>query len=251
MSTDWAPLTEELQIWARQGRTLPLWWRDDDAVSPSHDLDRLLRLSARLALPVHLAIIPAKATAALAQIDGYVPVVHGWSHHSHAGQNEKKAEFGDHRPMSALVSDADLGLKRLGELFGARLRPMFVPPWNRIAPTLLPQLPKLGYTSVSTFTARKTRSPEAGLVQINTHVDPIDWRTSRGLARPDHLIHNVAAQLIERRTGHADPNEPFGVLTHHLVHSEEIWEWTEALLDRLLSTVAKTWVHPTPQENLP
>ena len=61
MTPDWTPLETELARWSAQGRTLPLWWRDDDAVAETPALRKLTELSERLGLPVHLAVIPAAA----------------------------------------------------------------------------------------------------------------------------------------------------------------------------------------------
>ena len=68
-------------------------------------------------------------------------------------------------------------------VFGQAASPVFVPPWNRIAPALLPRLRALGFRGLSTFRRSPRRAqPAPGLAQINTHLDPIDWRGGRGLA---------------------------------------------------------------------
>ena len=241
-TTDWNPLDRELENWQAQGLTLPLWWRDDDAIAPTPQLDQLQALSEDLGLPVHLAVIPRGATATLARrIPGstLIPVVHGWAHENHARPGQKKAEFGDHRPLSETLRDAENGLSRLQDLFDAALVPMFVPPWNRIAPGLASGLAALGYTSLSTFTPRKTPLAAPGLEQINTHLDPIDWKGTRSLVPPDRLIAQATRDLQLRRTGETDADEPYGILTHHLVHDPAIWGFTKDLLTRLLAGPAR------------
>lgn len=242
---DWTPLDEELALWRDQGLALPLWWRDDDAIAPTPQLDRLIALSEQLDLPVHLAVIPKNATEALAQrcaqTRHIVPVVHGWSHTSHAPSTEKKAEFGAHRPLVDLVAEAERGLSCLQQLFPDTLAPIFVPPWNRITPDLTPELARLGYRALSTFTPRRSHDAAPGLEQINTHLDPIEWKGSRSLVSPDHLIRQVASDLQDRRTGATDNTEPYGVLTHHLVHDDAIWRFTQALVERLLNGPAQAW----------
>ncbi|MFC6688185.1 polysaccharide deacetylase family protein [Jhaorihella thermophila] len=250
MTPDWTVLTEELARWRAVGLTLPLWWRDDDAVAMTPALERLAALSARLGMPLHLAVIPAHADETLAEAvaahPNLVPLVHGWTHENHAPAEEKKAEFGAHRPRAAMRADTELALARTQALFGARLRPVFVPPWNRIAPDLLPDLAAQGYAAVSTFTPRKTPLAAPGLLQINTHLDPIAWKTTRGLADPDTLIAQIARQLADRREGRADNAEPYGVLTHHLVHDDAIWSFAETLLARLLDGPTWRWTFPAP-----
>ncbi len=243
MTPDWSELDRELDRWAQAGLSLPLWWRDDDAIAPTPALTRLADLAARLGIAVHLAVIPAHAQDALADAlpIGMIPVVHGWAHISHTPEGEKNAEFGADRTMQALGMDAQQGLRRLRALFGPRLMPMFVPPWNRVSDNLLPQLPELGFRAVSTFTPRAAPLAAPGLAQINTHLDPIAWRGGRGLANPRVLIAQVARQLADRREGRADATEPYGILTHHLVHDQAIWTFTEALLTRLLAGPGQPW----------
>ncbi|WP_170327017.1 polysaccharide deacetylase family protein [Ruegeria arenilitoris] len=253
MTVDWRPLETELQIWRTQGLTLPLWWRDDDAVSVTPQLEKLSELSRTLGLPVHLAIIPHYADTGLVeyvgQRDTLIPVVHGWAHQNHAPPDEKKSEFRLHRPMPDILADTHAGFERLHALFEDRLCPIFVPPWNRIAPEVVRELPGLGYRVVSTATPRKTRMPVPGLEQINTHLDPIDWRGSRGLVAPDKLITQATELLRDRREKRTDNAEPFGVLTHHLVHDPDIWTFTEELLRRLLDGPGVAWTLPADTPN--
>lgn len=248
MNPDWRPLDVELNHWRAESLPLPLWWRDDDAIAPTPQLDRLSELAEKLGLPVHLAVIPRDATPALAEYvagrASLVPVVHGWAHTNHAPTGEKKAEFRLDRPLEVMVTDAQAGMERLDALFGQYVRPVFVPPWNRIAPELAEQLPKLGYRILSTATPRTSRLAAPGLEQINTHLDPIDWRGSRGLISPNALIAQTVGLLRNRREGHSDNTEPFGILTHHLVHDQGIWAFTEALLSKLLSGPTTAWIAP-------
>lgn len=241
---DWDPLQQELRLWRDQGLTLPLWWRDDDAISQTPALDQLTALSTRLGLPVHLAIIPSLAddslTEAIATAPSLIPVVHGWAHRNHAPAGTKKAEFGAHRPLDAMRAECAEGLRRLDGKFGTVAR-LFVPPWNRITPDLFPVLAQLGYGALSTFTPRTSPLAAPGLAQINTHLDPIDWRGTRSLAEPQNLIAQVVQQLADRRTGQADASEPYGILTHHLVHDPAIWSFTENLLHHLLTGPVTLW----------
>ncbi|SDE40498.1 polysaccharide deacetylase family protein [Ruegeria marina] len=245
MKPDWKPLDEELARWHDNGLRLRLWWRDDDAISVTPALNRLAALATRLGLPVHLAVIPALVRPDLADWAAshpqIVPVVHGWAHENHAPASEKKAEFRLHRPVEDIEADARAGLARMSEVFGPAVRPMFVPPWNRIAPEVVQTLPALGYRVLSTATPRKTPLAAPGLEQVNTHLDPIDWRGSRSAIDPQRLIRQITGQLADRRQGDADNDEPYGILTHHLVHDEAIWTVVEALMERLTSAPYHPW----------
>lgn len=237
MTPDWTPLTRELALWRAEGLTLPLWWRDDDAIAPSPALDRLQALSDRTGLPVHLAVIPKAATPALADLirsaPNLIPLVHGWQHRSHAEPGDKKAEFPASRPLEDRLADARAARARLTELLGRPPVPVLVPPWNRIGADMAAALPALGYAGLSTFGPRTAPDAAPGLAQVNTHLDPIFWRGTRSLVDPDTLITRIAADLAARRSGGADNAEPYGLLTHHLVHDAPIWEFTAEVLARL------------------
>jgi len=245
MTPDWAELDAELARWRMAGLILPIWWRDDDAVAPGPALDRLRALAEAHDFPVHLAVIPNGATQALADLvhstRHLIPVVHGWAHFSHAQKDDKKAEFGAHRRLVDMQDEVAQGLARLCKLFGARLVPMFVPPWNRIAPGLVAELPVSGFRALSTFTPRTARFAAPGLEQINTHLDPVAWKAGRGLVEPGTLIAQLVRQLADRRNGAADNTEPYGILTHHLVHDEAVWAFTAMLLTRLIAGPTRRW----------
>ena len=245
MTPDWSPLEEELAKWQAEARHLPLWWRDDDAIAPTAQLDQLSALAQKLALPVHLAVIPATAEPELAlyvaEHPELIPVVHGWAHQNRATNGQKKCEFPEQRPKQESLDDMQQGLARLQKLFGLRLVPLFVPPWNRISPELLPALSDLGFAALSTFTPRKALLAAPRLAQINTHLDPIDWKHTRSLVAPERLIAQVCDQLRARRKGAADNTEPYGILTHHLVHDAAIWGFTEALITRLMQGPGRVW----------
>ena len=57
----WPPLRRALAQLRQDNIALPVWWRDDDAEGLSPQLDQLLGLSDRYALPVHLAVVPARS----------------------------------------------------------------------------------------------------------------------------------------------------------------------------------------------
>jgi hypothetical protein len=236
MRIDWTPLTAELSLWRAEQRLLPIWWRDDDAVEPTPALYRLTGLASTLGLPVHIAVIPKPAQPSLAEFcagqDQVIPLVHGWQHLSHAPDGHKKAEFG--HPRATALGDAGRAIDRMKLLFSDLFLPIFVPPWNRLDTALLPELAPLGYTAVSTYLPRKSKWAAPGLAQINTHIDPIFWRGGRGLVPPDDLIAHIVQLLQNRRQGITDAAEPMGFLTHHLVHTQDIWDFTQSCLATLL-----------------
>lgn len=241
LKPDWTPLCAVLSQYRRSGTDLPLWWRDDDAVAPSGELQHLAKLSAKLKLPVHVAVVPDRAQSELADFMAttpqLVPIVHGWRHENHAAPDAKKSEFGT--PRTTATTEITDALTRMRALFQARVLPIFVPPWNRIDASYSTALIAAGYRGLSTFTPRPARLAAPGLVQINCHIDPIDWHDTRGLKDPDTVIAETVSNLTQRLQGEADASEPFGYLTHHLVHTPDLWAFTERYLDELLSGGAR------------
>lgn len=238
---DWTPLRRALAQCRREDIAVPMWWRDDDATRMTPALAQLIETAVRIGVPVHLAIIPADVDPNLpGEIDtGHIlPVVHGWAHADHSGPGDKKNEFLTPRPGAA--HDAQAGLNKMLALFGNEVARMFVPPWNRINDDITGVLAKQGYRVLSTYRPRP-RPALAGLAIVNTHVDPIWWSGTRELVDPDILIARAAAQLTDRVEGRADHTEPFGLLTHHLVHTPAIWSFTEAFLDEMQSGGATPW----------
>ena len=99
---------------AARERPVPFFWRDDDAVTATRALDRLIGLAEAHAVPLLLAAIPAGLEPALGRriegAGGVSVAIHGLAHRNHAPAGEKPAEFGAHRPLEALRADAAAGL---------------------------------------------------------------------------------------------------------------------------------------------
>ena len=248
MKQQLAPVIAELQLWRDQGLTLPVWWRDDDAVAPTPALERLLATAQGFGAPLHLAVIPGHAGEALAERLRDAAQVHamphGWQHRNHAPADEKKAEFGAHRPARVMLEEVVRGWRRLERLFQPQALPIFAPPWNRICPAVVEGLTGCGIAAISTFLPRPAKHASSRLLQVNTHLDPVAWRAGGGLRDPAALAAEIAAQLSERRGGRADNSEPFGLLTHHLAHDEPVWSFTATLVDVLIESGAVKWTSP-------
>lgn len=247
--TAWDALTRELDLWEEAGRTATFWWRDDDAADHTEALDTLLYLRDTLDVPLALAVIPAQATSALRDRLNHTEdtskniavLQHGYSHKNFADAGARKIELDDSRPAAYVIGDLATGAQAL-ESFPGHL-PVLVPPWNRIAPHLIPFLPELGFCGLSTIGARTRPDPIAGLHANNVHVDLVDWRGKRtgragGFLSAETILGDTVAHLTARRTGAADGDEATGLMSHHAVLDAES-------IDFLSEFVARTCAHGT------
>jgi len=244
----WSRLEAELDRWRADGRTATLWWRDDDAGALSPALETLFALSASQGVPLALATVPAWATAETAAAVGasgaeIAVIQHGYAHANYAPDGQKKFELGPERPAAIVVAELAHGWQLLEARFGMRFWPAIVPPWNRMAPYLPPFLAELRFRGLSQFGARTRREAVRGLVQVNTHVDIVFWKSAPprfvGTAK---LVDEFVRHLAARRGGGADPAEPTGLLTHHAAHDPACWAFLEALFARLARHPAVTWL---------
>jgi hypothetical protein len=222
-------LTTHLDWFAERGKKVRFWWRDDDAIEPTPQLDQLLSLANTHDVDVALAVIPKNATEALAErlkTDPHTPVLqHGWQHKNFQRKDlgERAAELGFRRDLDELSTQLSDGKAKLEKLFGRKFIPAIVPPWNRIAPDVSRMLPKLGLPGLSTFTWHNF--PKAH--QVQCHVDIIKWKKQVRFIGWKSAVNKFDLQLCRRRT---NPGEPLGILTHHLVHDAGCWEFLEEFL---------------------
>ena len=232
--SDWQALADEAARWAGRAAPAELWWRDDDAADAGPALERLLGLHRASGVPLALAVVPAHATAALAgrlADERWVDVLqHGYAHANHAPPTDKKMELGLHRPAMFVLGELGTGRMALERLFGRRPLPVLVPPWNRIAPPLVPTLPEMGFRGLSTFGPRTRLHPVKGLRAVNTHVDLLDWKARRFVGAETALTALVDALARARENG-----EPVGILSHHLAMDAEAWDFLGLLWDKTAS----------------
>lgn len=237
----WRNLSRELDRWLESGRTATLWWRDDDATRPSGALDRLLELSHRRRVPTALAVVPGRVDVALASVVSGTPtrvLQHGCRHLNRASPDAKKCEL---IADSAIEGELMTGRARLDGLFHSALLPVLVPPWNRIDPALIARLTALGYRGLSRFKPRDG-STVMGLHQVNTHIDIMDWVTGRGFRGELEVLAAAVEHLRARRLSLVDPDEPTGLLTHHLEHDEPCWIFIDRLLAETRDHPAARWL---------
>ena len=230
----WQWLERELERWSGGGGRARFWGRDDDASQADNRLDRLLKLADRHALPLAIAAIPARLDASLAKrlrdTRAISILQHGYAHDNFALPGQRSLELGGSRSPDQVAADLQRGFEIMGTVFDERFAAVLVPPWNRIDEQLLPRLAGIGFRGVSTHKARRAARPAAGLLQVNTHLDPVDWRHEDGFIGAYPAVAVLVQHLVARRTGYRDADEPSGILSHHLAMNEATWKFLDELL---------------------
>lgn len=241
----WSRLEAEGDAALAGRRVLEFWWRDDDACRDSAALQQLFDLSEQV--PLALATIPdgvdESLREALRSRHDTVVWQHGLSHRSHAPEGEKKAEFGPHRPLETMLADIAAGQALLQARLGDRLRPVFVPPWNRIDPRLVEVLPKTGVRALSCFADKPLPLPP-GLGRADCHIDLIDWRGHRGFVGESALLTMLENHLRESRRRLPDANIRIGIMSHHLDHDRATWSFLADLVRFVQEHPGAVWLSP-------
>ncbi|MFQ5786221.1 MAG: polysaccharide deacetylase family protein, partial [Alphaproteobacteria bacterium] len=205
-----------------------------------------LALAADSGAPLALAVVPATldaaATTQIAAADGVAVLQHGYAHHNHAGADARKTELGPERPAAEALDELARGRRRLVAAFGQRALPVLVPPWNRIDAGIVAGLVGAGFRGLSTYAPRPDARPVPGLVQVNSHVDIIAWRTTRGFVGVETALGLALAHLRARRRGIVDDDEPTGLLSHHLVHDAAAWEFIAAFVETTRAHAGARWL---------
>lgn len=228
----WSELDEELARWRDAGRAVDFWWRDDDAATPCVPVAKLLTLSEQTGVPLALAVVPLEAVPEL--FDGLRArvLMHGTDHRDRARPGEKKTEFAAAEPEQEAIERLSAARERLANHAGKRFLPVLAPPWNRFKQPLAARLPEAGLRGLSGFGARAAAEAAAGVAQVNSHVDIIDWRGTRGFVGEEVALRAALEHLAARRSGNADAAEPTGWLTHHAVHDAAAWRFLDHLFER-------------------
>lgn len=214
------------------GRTINLFFRDDDVDEDESSLRALLETFLRHQMPINLEVIPAQLTAAAltwlrrchAQWPDLVELnQHGWQHINHEPTG-RKCEFGASRDYDAQLADIRQGKEVLAQGLGAAFSPIFTPPWNRCTMDTYLALDELGFHALS---ALRSRQPIVGYSfrELSVTLDLYRWRGGARMKAPGELISELIAQI---RAG-----DTIGVMLHHKVMDEAARMWLQQLLATL------------------
>ncbi|MEH6648395.1 MAG: polysaccharide deacetylase family protein [Motiliproteus sp.] len=236
MLDPWQQLAGELQRWRDLDRTATLWWRDDDARQATPELEQLCTLSRDFSIPLSLAVIPDGADASLLPLFDNTPqlraLLHGYRHISHAETGKRNCELGDDRPLAEMLAELESGQQQLTQLLGHRFVAVLVPPWNRLSSALVEQLSQIGCLGLSTLGPRAA-AVHKGLRVNNVHIDLVNWKQGRCFAGDKTVLQQLIDHLQQRRSGLVDAVEATGLMSHHLAHDPQCWDFCTRLFEFL------------------
>jgi len=239
----WRELDAELDRWRDAGRAADFWWRDDDAAKPSAPLAQLLGLSERSGVPLALAVVPLETVPDLFSGLKASVLMHGTDHRNRAAPGEKKTEFAAAESEGDAIGRLSAARERLAAQAAQRFLAVLAPPWNRFKRPLAARLPEAGLYGLSGYGPRDNAEAAPGVRQVNTHVDIIDWRGTRGFIGEAAALRNAVKHLASRRKGDVDASEPTGWLTHHALHDKAVREFLERLFEHTTQRGAR-WIDP-------
>lgn len=224
----WRELEEELSQWRSLGLNPRLFLRDDDAVEDTPALRKLLAVCEHFQAPLLLATIPQPAKEELIPLlqanPLITPAVHGYRHEDHSAFGEKACELGTQRPVETVLEELGAGRKKLLAMFGKRLSPILVPPWNRIHDAVRDRVSEFGFKSISAHGWLEAPSP---IPMVNVHLDIVHWSGGTTGRELDWVQSELLRNL---RIARAKGGRAIGLLTHHLAHDAQAWR----VLDQLL-----------------
>ncbi len=216
-------LNHELAIWRRAWRVPVLWWRDDDAREPTWQLDKLL--SVRRSIPLTLAVIPDVDLHPLASrlsVETGIDVAqHGVDHANKLPEGGPRSEFAEGASQNDINAAVAAGRARL---MAAGFSPLlFVPPWNEPGDRQIEAVVAARYQTYSIGVNGKARD---GLKHVGAQVDILRWKGKPHFKGRRRVFDALRKQLEARRLAGAF-EEPIGLLTHHLVHDDQAWQFLD------------------------
>jgi hypothetical protein len=219
------PLREALD---RRTSPATIFLRDDDGGWSTDRLRDLLDVTCQYGVPVDVAVIPDAADLALARElrlrDEYIVRTHqhGLGHVNHESTG-RTCEFGVSRAVGDQRNDIASGRRRLFDLLGDRVDPIFTPPWNRCTALTARCLVSLEFELLSCDIGAE----RFGMEELAELPVSLDWTGRRGaITGPDAWGQTIAASV-----GAADA--PVGLMLHHAVMTHDDRTMLRQLLDVL------------------
>jgi hypothetical protein len=196
------------------------FFRDDDAGWADKRLLELLDLFADRAVPIDVAAIPAELSSSIApelrkrlerESDRLAIHQHGLAHRNYERDGLRKCEFGPIRTSVQQAEDLRSGKRKLFDLLGPEVKPIFTPPWNRCTTITGNCLLETGFRILS----RDASAPPLNLKGLFELPIQIDWfGKQHGVRRSQLQLGAEVARSIRSKAA-------VGVMLHHAVMDQE------------------------------
>lgn len=231
-------LKNDLDRFQETGRTVSVFFRNDDVDEEVESLRVLLDLFLSAQTPLNLEITPGlmteDAAALLRDRKSRHPELpdlielnqHGWRHVNHEWHG-RKCEFGPSRSFDQQFTDIAAGARILEDAFGEGFSRVFTPPWNRCTAETVDALKRLNFRALSRLDRGDSPNAELGegVPEISVTLDLFRWRGGARMKTPRELGAELIAQLTSFGT--------VGVMLHHKVMDQAAFEWLAMLLAEL------------------
>lgn len=214
------------------------FFRDDDVGPNDGRLLALLESFTARELPIDLAVIPAELDRSFARTlsdaaaAGRVSLhQHGFAHVNHEPAG-RKHEFGPSRTPAQQERDIAEGWRRLRDLLGPSVDPIFTPPWNRCTEATGQCLAALGFQVLS----REDGATPLRVLGLRELPVRVDW-----------FAHHKRVRLNRREFGRllaeaARGRAPVGIMFHHAIMDRDERIAVAQMLDVLNDhEQARTW----------
>ena len=191
---------------------LRIFFRNDDGGWADESLQKLANEFIQQDLPLDIAVIPdALSQESIDVITGLLEAgnriaihQHGFSHTNHQ-LSGRSCEFGSDRNYEQQLHDIAKGQEQLASAFGASVKPIFTPPWNRCTSDTAAALQSLGFHYLSRII--NSAPIDQAIPELPVAVDWLKKRKGERL-NTDQLVDYICG-LFDT------DDEVIGVMLHH------------------------------------
>ena len=226
------PLMRSLDALQAAGRSVNIFFRDDDVDWNEGALRQLLSTFIRTHAPVNLEIIPARLSrfairhlrARQRDYPGLFELnQHGWRHVNHEREG-RKCEFGASRCFEQQLEDIANGQMLMNDAFDEAWSPVFTPPWNRCTEATFRALDQLGFAALSKDRGKQAIA-EYKFREISITLDLYRWKGEPAMKSPEQIVSELISQMNELDT--------IGIMLHHKVMDAAAFSLLEQVIEAL------------------
>jgi hypothetical protein len=231
-----------------EGRMLEFWWRDDDLADGDDRLPAFSEISRQLGIAPLVAVVPGRRTAG-AVVAADMPASwsyaqHGWEHRNHSPAGQGRNEFGELRPPADVKADLVRGREVMMDQFADQYLDVFVPPWHSFADTHETLINSVGYRGFSGGDLRVRANLASDVVQAASHVDLLEWSGGRAVLCPPDMLKRRLDRPLQHRAMSKSRNVRVGILSHHRVMSDAIWDYFSRFVEKSRAYDIVRWLDP-------